>query len=94
MSSPAPATAPTPPSGSGGCQRCGGSSGSNDDDTLFLSGQLVHLACCHPPEQLEGMRILREGGCTRRPDLRNDVTHVVVGSSPAFGTSTVDMCGE
>ena len=50
----------------------------DEDDTLFMSGALVHLACCTPGEQLEALRILREGGCTRRPDLRNDVTHVVV----------------
>lgn len=49
-----------------------------EEDTLFLSGALAHLACCSPHEQLELVRILREGGCTRRPDLRNDVTHVVV----------------
>ena len=51
-----------------------------EEDTLFLSGALVHLACCSPQEQLEMVRILREGCCTRRPDLRNDVTHVVVRS--------------
>lgn len=57
-------------------------SGDEEEDTLFLSGALVHLACCTPAEQLEMVRILREGGCTRRPDLRNDVTHVLVRQIP------------
>ena len=56
----------------------GTASSDEEEDTLFLSGALVHLACCTPAEQLEMLRILREGGCTRRPDLRHDVTHVVV----------------
>ena len=62
------------------------SSSADDRDTLFLSGAFMHLACCTPQEQLEMIRILREGGCTRRPDLRADVTHVVVAlsSSPAL----------
>ena len=62
------------------------SSSADDWDTLFLSGAIMHLACCTPQEQLEMIRILREGGCTRRPDLRADVTHVVVAlsSSPAL----------
>ena len=49
----------------------------------------MHLSCCTPNEQLEMLQILREGGCTRRPDLREDVTHVVV--SLGLGFPSIDI---
>ena len=50
----------------------------HDEDSLFLSWLRVHLACCTKEEQLEMLRICREGAATRYPGLGEQITHIVV----------------
>ena len=45
---------------------------------MFLDGARIHLACCAPREQMELVRICREGAATRHVDLLPAVTHIVV----------------
>ena len=45
---------------------------------MFLDGARIHLACCAPKEQMELVRICREGAATRHVDLLAAVTHIVV----------------
>ena len=45
---------------------------------MFLDGARIHLACCAPKEQMELVRICREGAATRHVDLQAAVTHIVV----------------
>ncbi|KAL0048805.1 hypothetical protein WJX82_011551 [Trebouxia sp. C0006] len=52
----------------------------DDQDCLFLSGVRLHLCCCTPEEQLQLVRIAREGCALRHTDLSPGLTHIVVGS--------------
>jgi len=50
----------------------------DDQDCLFLSGVRLHLCCCTPEEQLQLVRIAREGCALRHTDLSPGLTHIVV----------------
>ena len=50
----------------------------DDQDCLFLSGVRLHLSCCNPEEQLQLVRIAREGCALRHTDLSPGLTHIVV----------------
>ena len=50
----------------------------NDQDCLFLGGVQLHLCCCNPEEQLQLVRIAREGCALRHTDLSPGLTHIVV----------------
>ncbi len=50
----------------------------DDQDCLFLSGARLHLCCCTPEEQLQLVRIAREGCALRHTDLSPGLTHIVV----------------
>ena len=50
----------------------------NDQDCLFLGGVQLHLCCCKPEEQLQLVRIAREGCALRHTDLSQGLTHIVV----------------
>ena len=50
----------------------------DDQDCLFLSGVRLHLCCCNPQEQLQLVRIAREGCALRHTDLSPGLTHIVV----------------
>lgn len=50
----------------------------DDQDCLFLGGVQLHLCCCNPEEQLQLVRIAREGCALRHADLSPGITHIVV----------------
>ena len=50
----------------------------SETNAMFLDGARIHLACCAPKEQMELVRICREGAATRHVDLLPAVTHIVV----------------
>ena len=50
----------------------------DDQDCLFLSGVRLHLCCCNSEEQLQLVRIAREGCALRHTDLSPGLTHIVV----------------
>lgn len=50
----------------------------DDQDCLFLGGVQLHLCCCNPEEQLQLVRIAREGCALRHADLSSGLTHIVV----------------
>ncbi|KAL3155606.1 hypothetical protein ABBQ38_010860 [Trebouxia sp. C0009 RCD-2024] len=54
----------------------------DDQDCLFLGGVQLHLCCCNPEEQLQLVRIAREGCALRYAGLSSGLTHIVVGSDP------------
>ena len=63
----------------------------DDQDCLFLSGVRLHLCCCTPEEQLQLVRIAREGCALRHTDLSPGLTHIVVsmiGTVPACPLAT------
>jgi len=62
----------------------------DDQDCLFLSGVRLHLSCCTPEEQLQLVRIAREGCALRHTDLSPGLTHIVV-SIESF-TSLLPSC--
>ncbi len=53
----------------------------DDQDCLFLSGVRLHLCCCNPDEQLQLVRIAREGCALRHTDLSPGLTHIVVSTA-------------
>lgn len=59
----------------------------DDQDCLFLGGVQLHLCCCNPDEQLQLVRIAREGCALRHAGLSPGLTHIVVCCSiPASST--------
>lgn len=50
----------------------------DDQDCLFLGGVQLHLCCCNPEEQLQLVRIAREGCALRYAGLSSGLTHIVV----------------
>lgn len=56
----------------------------DDQDCLFLGGVQLHLCCCNPEEQLQLVRIAREGCALRHADLSSGLTHIVVRSPLVF----------
>ena len=51
-----------------------------NQDCLFLSGVNLHLCCCTPEEQLQLVRIAREGCALRHAEMSSSLTHIVVRS--------------
>lgn len=49
-----------------------------NQDCLFLSGVHLHLCCCTPQEQLQLVRIAREGCALRHAEMSSSLTHIVV----------------